>query len=156
MELPLPFLERRHAWKKQNKQGLIFPFQSNALSRTHSQVRIPQPYRVLNLHCSPNSFQCLEPSLTLQDRQSVSGHFKGKLVFFQFLFFFARLCLGDQLRSDDQWAVARIDIGVSRLYFLSFSSQVLSAAILLSIITSFKNILYIHNMVKRKLCCYKF
>ena len=88
MELSLPFLERRHAWKKQNKQGLIFPFQSNALSRTHSQVRIPQPYRVLNLHCSPNSFQCLEPSLTLQDRQSVSGHFKGKLVFFQFLFFF--------------------------------------------------------------------
>ena len=54
-----------------------------------------------------------------------------------------------QLQSDDQWAVAGIDFGVPRLYFLSFSSKVLSAAILLSIITSFKNILYIRNMFER-------
>ena len=33
-----------------------------------------------------------------------------------------------QLQSDDQWAVAMIDFGAPRLYFLSFSSKVLSAA----------------------------
>ena len=42
-----------------------------------------------------------------------------------------------QLQSDDQSAVARIGFGVPQLYFRSFSSKVLSAAILLSIITSF-------------------
>ena len=56
-----------------------------------------------------------------------------------------------ELQPDDQWAVARIDLGVPRLYFLSFSSKVLSAAILLSIITSFKTILYIRNMFERKM-----
>ena len=81
MELPLSFLERR-CLEKQCKEGRIFHFQPNALSRPCSQVRSPQPYRALNLHCSPNSFKCLELSLTLQDRQFVSGHFKGNLVIF--------------------------------------------------------------------------
>ena len=89
MELPLSFLERTH------KQGRIFHFQPNALSRPCSQVWSPQPYRTLNLHCSPNSFKCLELSLTLQDRQFVSGHFKGNLViFFLFVIFFCKALPG--------------------------------------------------------------
>ena len=60
-----------------------------------------------------------------------------------------------QTQSDNQWPVARIDFGVSRLYLLSFSSKVLSVANTLSIISSFKNILYTNNMFKQTMMLLK-